>query len=97
MSKNIGGDLQTHLVAVRARIKGSGALRTTVFDLGETNNALLAASTLSTTTAQSNNVLANFSSERIAFDIRVLALDEYFTVSNMWAYVKETARSFPQP
>lgn len=99
MAKDNDGDLITHLNPIRVRIKGEGNLRTSVFNLGEasTDSALLADSVLSATTSKSNNILSNFKSEKIAIDFRTTELEEWFEISNIWAYVKLVAASYPQP
>lgn len=89
------GDLITHCNSVRARIIGEGFLVTTlVNDIGDTE--LLANGTLSNTSGRSVTQLANFRAERIAYEIRIVNENEWFKVSNQYAYVKKTAASYPQ-
>lgn len=97
MPKITSGDCQTHINPVRIRTKGAGNLRVTLFDLGEIDNSELADGALSTTTGRSINLLSNFDGEKILLDIRTTELEEWFEISNIWAYVKLTAISYPQP
>jgi len=101
MPKDLQGDLVSHLNPIRVRIKGEGNLVTTVFNTGEDAaeevSAMLADAVLSPITSRSVNVLANFYGEKIFIDIRTTELDEWFSVSNMWAYVKQSTASYPQP
>lgn len=90
------GDIQSHVNPVRIRVKGKGDLQVILFDSGEINNLELYAQTMSLTSARSLNYLSNFRAEKICFQIMTTVKDEYFSVSNMWAYVKPTAASFPQ-
>lgn len=91
MSKDTG---ITHLNPIRLHVKGEGSLRVTIFDDGEIRN-VLKSTTLSEITNKANNIKCNFQSEQICFDIRVLAIDEWFEVSGMWPFVKLVATSHP--
>lgn len=90
------GDIQTHINPIRVRATGAGELQAYLFDTGQIANATLDPQTLSLTTARSINFLSNFTSERIYVMISTSEIDEYFSVSNMWAYVKPSRNSFPQ-
>lgn len=90
------GDIQSHVNPIRIRVKGDGDLQAYLFDSGEVNFAELHAQSMSLTTAQSANYLSNFRAELICLQIITTEIDEYFTVSNIWAYIKPTAASFPQ-
>ena len=96
MSKTGLGDIQSHINPVRIRVKGEGNLRGILFDEGEINNSELFSQSMSLTSARAINYLSNFRAEMICLLIMTTEKDEYFTVSNIWAYVKPTAESFPQ-
>lgn len=96
MPKQGLGDIQSHLNPVRIRAKGDGDLQVIIFDSGEVNNSELHAQTMSLTSARSLNYLSNFRGEKICFQLMTTEIDEYFSISNMWAYVKLTAASYPQ-
>ncbi len=96
MPKSGLGDIQSHLNPIRIRVKGSGNLQAYVFDEGSINFSELFAQPMSLTSAQPVNYLVNFRADKICFMISTSEIDEYFTVSNMWAYVKQTAMSYPQ-
>lgn len=96
MASKLSGDIQNHVNPIRIRVLGSGSLKTFLFDTGSINNSELNAKTMSLTSAKSINYLSNFRAERTCVLIMTTAINEYFTVSNIWAYVKPTANSFPQ-
>lgn len=89
-------DIQSHINPVRIRVTGVGSLKAFLFDTGTINNAILSPNTMSLTSARSLNYLSNFRAELICLQIMTTEKDEYFDVSNMWAYIKPTAASFPQ-
>lgn len=90
------GDIQTHINPVRVRVTGEGELQAYLFDTGLITNATLEPQTLSLTSARSINFLSNFTSERICITLLTSEIDEYFNISNIWAYVKPSRISFPQ-
>lgn len=95
MAKSLG-DIQTHVNPIRVRVTGDGDLQAFLFDTGLENNSELDAKTMSLTSAKSVNYLSNFRAEQICLMLMTTEIDEYFTISNMYAYVKPTAASFPQ-
>jgi hypothetical protein len=90
------GDIQSHVNPIRIRVVGSGNLQAFLFDTGTVNFVELSAQAMSLTSAKSLNYLSNFRAEKVQLMIMTTELDEYFSVDNMWAYVKPTALSFPQ-
>lgn len=90
------GDNQSHINPVRVRVTGSGNLRAILFDTGQINNSELNAKAMSLTTAKSVNFLSNFTAEKVALTLMTDTINESFTVSNMWVYVKPSRNSFPQ-
>lgn len=91
-----GSDVISHCNLIRTRVNGSGELITTLYDLGNTNSRLLTDATLAEGRGISLSQIANFRAERISVEIRVNQMDDWFKVSNLYAYVKQTAASFPQ-
>jgi len=95
MAKGLG-DNQSHVNPIRIRVKGVGDLRAFLFDTGLVNNSTLFPQVMSLTSAQSLNYLSNFTAEKVQLLIMTTEIEEYFTVSNIYAYVKPVAASFPQ-
>lgn len=56
----------------------------------------LAPLTLSATTDIEPVKLANFRNQRAQLDIRVENIDEYFRISKITVFVKESASGYPQ-
>lgn len=90
------GDIQSHVNPIRIRVKGVGNLKAFLFDTGSINNSYLFPQAMSLTSAQSLNYLSNFNAEKIQLMIMTTEINEHFTVSNIYAYVKPVANSFPQ-
>lgn len=94
MAKSLS-DIQSHVNPIRIRARGNGDLQVFLLDSGN-GSVTLQPQALSVTTAKSLNYLSNFRAELICLKIMTTEKDEYFIVSNMWAYIKPTAASFPQ-
>jgi hypothetical protein len=96
--KMSSSDVLSHSNAVRARIIGEGNLRTILTNTGEaaSDSSFLADVALTDATSKSINQLANFKGEKIAVEIRVCEENEWFKLSNLWVYVKQTSASYPQ-
>ena len=92
----LSGDIQNHINPFRIRVMGEGDLQAFVFDTGLENSAELHAQTMSLTSARSLNYLSNYTAERMCVMIMTTEIDEYFNISNMYAYVKPSRNSFPQ-
>lgn len=96
MAKTGLSDIQSHINPIRIRVVGSGNLKAFLFDTGLVSNSELNAKAMSLTSARSVNYLSNFRAEMCSLLIMTTEKDEYFSVDNIWAYVKPTAASFPQ-
>ena len=81
------GDIQSHVNPVRIRVKCDGNLRVTLFNISNVNGVALSAGTMGVNATRSLNYLSNFRSEKTCIKIETTAIDEYFTISNIWAYV----------
>ncbi len=90
------GDIQSHCNPIRIRAYGDGNLRVTLFNISNVGGSSLAAQSMSANPSQSLNFLSNFRAEKICLKLETTAIDEYFSVSNIYAYVKPTAMSYPQ-
>lgn len=96
MGKQGSGDIQSHINPVRVRVKGSGNLRAFLYDTGTIKYIELTAQSMSLTTNQSVNYLSNFRAEKAYLMLMISEENEYFTIDNIWTYVKPTAASYPQ-
>lgn len=92
------GDVITHVNPIRVRIKGEGDLQALLLSLGDEaeDTVMLSPEIIPATSRQSTTFLCNFRAERAAIEFQITEMDEYFTISNIWAYVKQTAASYPQ-
>lgn len=89
-------DIQTHVNPIRVRVTGSGNLMAVLNDTGTVNNEELHEQALSTSSARSINFLSNFTAEKICLTLMTNEINEFFSISNVWAYVKPSRLSFPQ-
>jgi hypothetical protein len=89
-------DIQSHVNPVRVRVSGVGNLQAVLNDTGAVNNAELFEQAMSLTTARSVNYLSNFTAEKICLTLMTNEINEQFSISNIWAYVKPSRMSFPQ-
>lgn len=96
MAKQSLGDIQSHVNPIRVRLTGSGNLKAYLFDTGAVNNTTLEPQAMSLTSARSLNYLSNFTAEKVALTLMTTEINEYFNISNIYAYVKPSRNSFPQ-
>lgn len=94
MTKDEG--IINHCVSVRYRVIGSGLLLTTLETYDPTVNSSLANINMSTVNARYENILANFSQEKMMVRFGTELIDEFFTVSKIIAFIKPTATGYPQ-
>lgn len=100
-SGGIVGDI-VHTVGVRYRVRGSGTLRTRLYNMGEIGsdvqdqrNADLDNLTLSLSTAREKTALANFQDQGIQIYFRTISIDEVINISKIVCFVKPVAESYP--
>ena len=96
MPKTGLGDIQSHVNPIRIRASGDGNLDVTLFNISNVNGVALNAQAMSANATSSLNYLSNFTAEKICIKISTNVIDEYFTISNIYAYVKPSVMSFPQ-
>lgn len=97
----ISGDI-VHSVAVRYRARGSGSLRTRLYNMGEITaeaNSLklqnLEPISLAFKSNREKTVLSNFQDQGIQIYFRTVAIDDVFTISKITLFVKPVAEGYP--
>lgn len=97
----ISGDI-VHTTGVRYRVKGSGSLRTRLYNMGEitaTNDSLrnvdLDDVALDVKSNREKTVLANFQDQGVQIYFRTIHMDEIFNITKIICFVKGVAESYP--
>lgn len=98
MAKGIVGDI-VHTVGVRYRAKGSGVLRTRLYNMGEeaATTRLVNLDDLNLTSGPSREktAIANFQDQGIQIYFRTIHIDEILNISKVILFVKPVAESYP--
>lgn len=98
MARGITGDI-IHSVGVRYRVKGSGALRTRLYNMSEEAASLRLANldeiTLSSGPAREKTAIANFQDQGIQIYGRTIHIDEVINVTKIICFYKPVAESYP--
>lgn len=95
MAKN--SNYISHCVAVQMIVNGTGSLHTTLYSLNGLNSSALPAIIMSESTDKFAVALANFRSQRMQVEVKTDAINEYFRISKITAFVKPSASGYPQP
>ncbi len=90
------GDIQSHINPIRIKVNGDGNLRVFLFTTENVTGTELNDEAMSLSNARSLNYLSNFVAEKCCLKLMTSEIDEYFIVSNIYAYVKPSVMSFPQ-
>lgn len=90
------GEFEHHIVAVRARIHGTGLMRYTLESYDAVQVLNLTPLTLQQTTRFEPTVLANFQSQRTRLVGTVTDIDENFDVHKIIVWAKPVAIEYPQ-
>ncbi len=85
-----------HVGSVRLRVTGEGTLQLTLNSLDDTHTQDLADLEMVTATNKEPVQLANFRDQRIQVYGRVTGFEEWFSISRIIVYVKESATGYPQ-
>lgn len=85
-----------HCCSIRARVTGSGILRSKLLSLDDIQSVDIPNLTMSTTTYKEPTLLTNFSQQRMKYKIYTTDMNEYFVIRRIILYVKEVATSYPQ-
>lgn len=91
-----GVESETHLVAIRSRILGSGLMRFTLEDYSAIQTSNLIPLVLQTATRFEPTVLANFQSQRTRLIGKVADVTEWFEISKLIVFAKPVAEEYPQ-
>lgn len=95
----ITGDI-VHTVGVRYRVRGTGVLRTRLYNMGEIpdgsfRSANLDNIDLGTKSNREKTVTANFQDQAIQIFFRTIHIDESINLSKIVCFVKPVAESYP--
>lgn len=98
MAKGITGDI-VHSVGVRYRVKGAGALRTRLYNMGEEFATIrftdLDNVNLSSGPSREKTSLANFQDQGIQVYFRTTHIDEIIDCSKVICFYKPVSQSYP--
>lgn len=97
--KGITGDI-IHTVGVRYRVKGSGLLRTRLYNTGEISDSSLRSSDLddvelATRSNREKTIIANFQDQGVQIYFRTIHINEVINMTKIICFVKPVAESYP--
>ena len=95
-SRGSNGEFDTHIVAIRARVVGSGLLRYTLEDYSAIQSLALTPLTMAAATRFEPTVLSNFQSQRTRLIGTVTDINEWFDFSRILIFAKPVAIEYPQ-
>lgn len=84
-----------HSVGVRYRARGTGILRTRLYNLDEVRSQNLNNIRLRSPAARENTIIANFQDQGVQIMFRTIHIDEYVNISKVINFVKPVAESYP--
>lgn len=93
--KALRGDNVLHAVAIRIRATGDGNLRTSLHSLQDVNNRTIDPIIMSASTNKLATKITNFLDQRIQLKITTTDIDETFTISRFYVFVKESTTGYP--
>lgn len=98
-NKGITGDI-VHTVGVRYRVRGTGLLRTRLYNMGEVPDGSFRSSnldslSLGTKSNREKTAIANFQDQGIQIFFRTIHIDEVFNMTKIVCFVKPVAESYP--
>lgn len=85
-----------HCVSVRYRVTGSGNLKTTLHSLDDVHESDLPNITMVSATNKMPLVLSNFRDQYIQYEFKTTEINEWFNISKVILFIKETATGYPQ-
>lgn len=88
------GDI-VHSVGARYRTRGSGALRTRMWNLDNVRYQNLDNISLQTASSREKTIIANFQDQGIQIQFRTIHIDEQFNITKIICFVKPVAESYP--
>lgn len=93
-SGGIIGDI-VHSVGARYRIRGSGMLRTRMWNLDNVRYQNLDDIDLDTASSREKTIITNFQDQGIQIQFRTIHIDEHFNLTKIICFVKPVAESYP--
>lgn len=95
MAKTNTAGATNHLGLVKMRVQGEGTLLTRALTLSNVRSSGLPNSTLVENNEVVPTLLANFTSQYMQLDVRVIDDDEWFRVKTVTPFLKPVATSLP--
>jgi hypothetical protein len=84
-----------HTAGVRYRTRGTGVLRTRLYNLDQERAVDLNNISLTSPSAKEKTIIANFQDQGVQISFRTIHIDEVFTVTKIVCFVKPVAESYP--
>ncbi len=94
MAKGFIGEV-LHFNAVRLRVIGSGSLLQSLHSLDNESSVQLSSVTMAASTGIEPTSITSFVSQRAYLELRVVDINEYFSISKIIVFVKPTASGYP--
>lgn len=88
------GDI-VHSVGVRYRVRGSGELRTRLWNLDQVRNQHLEIIDMVLPSAKERTIIANFQDQGVQIQFKTIFMDEYMNINKIICFVKPVAESYP--
>lgn len=95
MAKKLGVESEHHVVGVRLRVNGSGALQLALTDLDNVQSQNLVPITMETSTRIEPTRLSNFQSQRTRLVGKVTEINEWFRIRRIIIFAKSVAIEYP--
>lgn len=86
----------THVTAIRLRVTGSGNLKIALHSLDSVRTFNCVDTAMQVATDRIANRLANFKSQRIQIEVFTTAIEEYFIIGDITAFIKPISTGYPQ-
>lgn len=93
-SSGVVGNI-VHSVGVRYRARGTGVLRTRLWNMDQERAQNLENINLRAIASRENTVIANFQDQGVQIQFRTIHIDEVFTITKIINFVKPVAESYP--
>lgn len=88
------GDI-VHSVGVRYRVRGTGVLRTRLWNMDSVRGEHLDNIDMVTPAAREKTILANFQDQGVQIQFRTIHMDEYLNINKIVCFVKPVSESYP--
>lgn len=84
-----------HSVGARYRTRGTGVLRTRMWNLDYVRTLDLENITLNSPSSREKTIITNFQDQGVQIQFRTIHIDEVFTITKIICFVKPVAESYP--